>query len=188
MSMKYLNIKKNLSTVEAEDKIYKKTELLKRFEKFISINGFKLKQRINSNRAPYECLVLNKNNEVFDLVIYLKNITGAGWKDKINRKRVQVSNVKIVSPDNYIPTSINRTLLILGYYDFDDNPIMVAWDAYRYVGHNTVRSAYITVENLIRGYENRYVETIDSSQKTWIFDSSNFEKFLKNYINYNKEL
>lgn len=186
MSMEYLNIRKDLSTVLAEDKVYKKQELLHKFEEFISEAGFTLKQWIKNSCAPYECLVLNKENEVFDLIVYLKNITGAGWKQKVNRKRAQVSNVKVVSPENYIPTSSNRTFLILGYYNFDENPLMVAWDAYRYIKHNTMRSTYISVDNLLRGYEKGYVVTTDSSQKVWIFDSKNFETFLLEYISYNK--
>lgn len=184
--MEYLNIKKDLSTILAEDKVYKKSDLLKLFEDFINASGLKIKQWIKNSCAPYECLLLNENNEIFDLVIYLKNITGAGWKQKTNRKRAQVSNVKIVSPDDYIPTSSNRTLLILGYYNFDNNPLMVAWDAYRYIKHSTMRSTYISVDNLLRGYEKGYVVTTDSSQKVWIFNSENFVNFLNDYIIYNK--
>ena len=184
--MNYLNIKKDLSTILAEDKVFKKKELLEKFESFIKDSGFALKQWIKNSCAPYECLVLNQNNEIFDLGVYLKNITGAGWKQKVNRKRAQVSNVKVVSPNDYIPTSSNRTFLICGYYNFDDNPLMVAWDAYRYIKHNTMRSTYISVDNLIRGYENGYGVTVDSSQKVWIFDSKHFDTFLMDYIEYNK--
>ena len=184
--MEYLNIRKDLSTILSEDKVFKKKELLEKFKEFIESSGFKLKNWIKNSCAPYECLVLDQNNNVYDLIIYLKNITGAGWKDKTNRKRAQVSNIKVVSPDDYVPTSNNRTLLILGYYNFDDNPIMVAWDAYRYIKHNTMRSTYINVDNLVRGYENGYIVTTDASQKVWIFDSNHFEKFLIDYIAYNR--
>lgn len=186
MGTQYLNINKDLAIIESDDKVFSKKDLINKFEEFISNGGYKLKQWIKCSNAPYECLILNRSNEIFDLIIYLKNITGAGRKDKINRKRVQVSNIKKVSPDDFIPTSINRTMIILGYYNFDNNPIMVAWDAYRYIGHNTMRSAYVTVETLLRGYQNGYIETIDSSQKVWVFNSANFEKFLNEYINYNK--
>lgn len=186
MSIKYLNINKDLSTILAEDKVYSKAELFSKFEEFISNAGFSLKQWIKSSNAPYECLVLNKDNDIFDLVIYLKNITGAGWEQKNNKKRAQVSNIKIVSPEDYIPTSSNRTFLILGYYNFDGNPIMVAWDAYRYIRHNTMRSTYISVDNLLLGYKRGFVITTDSSQKVWIFDASNFGNFLADYISYNR--
>lgn len=184
--MKYLNIKKDLSLQLSEDKIYAKRQLLVKFEEFIAESGYKIKQWLHNSNTPYECLILNKDNEIYDLVICLKNITGAGWKDKLNRKRVQVTNVTIVSPDDYIATSQNRTMLIFGYYNFDNNPIMVAWDAYRYTKHVTTRSAYVTVDNLLRGYDNGYIETTDSSQKVRIFEGRYFDRFLKDYISYNK--
>lgn len=186
MSTKYLNIKKDLSLIMSEDKIYKKTDLLKRFEHFINDSGFKLKKRLKTSSAPYECLMLNQDNEIFDLIIFLKNITGAGWKSKSNRRRVQVANIMTVSPEDFTKTSNNRTFIILGYYNFDDNPIMVAWDGYRYLAHNTLRSAYISTDNLLRGYKDRFLITTDSSQKVWIFDSRHFGKFLEDYILYNK--
>ena len=184
--MQYRNIRKDLSTIISEDKVYRKSELLEKFEEFINESGFTIKKWMKNSCAPYECLLLDQNGNIFDLIIYLKNITGAGWKDKLDRKRAQVSNIKVVSPDDYIPTSNNRTLLILGYYNFDDNPIMVAWDAYRYIQHNTMRSTYVSVDNLLRGYEDGYIVTTDASQKVWIFDSNHFTKFLNEYIAYNR--
>lgn len=184
--MDYLNIKKDNSTVISPDKVYKKNELIKKFEEFICNSDFILLKWIKNSCAPYECVIVDKKGVKYDLILYLKNITGAGWSQKINRKRAQVSNVKVVSPADYIPTSDNRSFLILGYYNFDDNPIMVAWDAYRYIKHNTMRSTYISVDNLLRGYKNGYIITTDSSQKVWIFNSCHFEKFLNDYILYNK--
>ncbi len=184
--MNYLNIKKDLSTVVSEDKVFKKKDLLVKFEEFVISSGFRFKCWMKNSCAPYECLLLDQDDNIYDLVIYLKNITGAGWKDKINRKRAQVSNIKVVSPKDYIPTSSNRTLLILGYYNYDDNPIMVAWDAYRYIKHNTMRSTYVSVDNLLRGYKEGFVVTTDSSQKIWLFNSDYFKTFLDNYISYNK--
>lgn len=157
--MDYLNIRKDNSTVISPDKVYKKSELLKMFEEFIENSDFTLLKWIKNSCAPYECILVDKKGLNYDLIIYLKNITGAGWSQKINRKRAQVSNVKVVSPDDYVPTSDNKSLLILGYYNFDNNPIMVAWDAYRYIKHNTMRSTYISVDNLLRGYQNGYLVT-----------------------------
>ncbi len=184
--MDYLNINKDNSTVLSPDKVYKKKELINKFVEFINEGSFSFLRWEKNNCAPYECVLKDKNGIVYDLILYLKNITGAGWSQKINRKRAQVSNVKVVSPLDYVPTSDNKTLLILGYYNYDDNPIMVAWDAYRYIKHNTMRSTYISVDNLLRGYEKGYLVTTDSSQKVWIFDSQHFDKFLNDYIAYNK--
>jgi len=82
-------------------------------------------------------------------------------------------------------TNETYILLLLGYYEYDDNPIWVVWDIYRYTKHNTVRSCYITVDNLLRGYKNKYLETVDSSQKIWIFTQDKFTLFLDEYNKYN---
>ena len=122
----------------------------------------------------------------YTLVMYLKNITGAGWADKPHMKRVQVSNVRKDDMDKYIDTTNNQTILILGYYNFDDNPVIVAWNAYRYVYHNTVRSCYVSVDNLMDAYKSGMAVTECSNQEIWVFKPNHFEEFLKNYIEQNK--
>lgn len=185
--MKYTNITNNLALVLSEDKTYKKAELLQEFQNFLSLSNYKIEKWINKRKCPYEVLITDSAQQMTHLILYLKNITGAGWKEKPNIKRVQVSNVKVVSPDNFVSTSKCQTIMILGYYNFDNNPIMVGWDAYRYTKHKTMRSCYVNVDNLIMGYENKYYEGISQSQKIWIFDSSKFNVFLNSYIKYNLE-
>jgi len=185
--MKYTNITNNLALVLSEDKTYKKAELLQEFQNFLSLSNYKIEKWINKRKCPYEVLITDSAQKMTHLILYLKNITGAGWKEKPNIKRVQVSNVKVVSPDNFVRTSKCQTIMILGYYNFDNNPIMVGWDAYRYTKHKTMRSCYVNVDNLIMGYENKYYEGISQSQKIWIFDSSKFNVFLNSYIKYNLE-
>ena len=119
-------------------------------------------------------------------IMFYKNITGAGWIDKPNIKRVQVTNVRKGDISKYISTSNNETLIILGYYNYDDNPIMVAWNAYHYVYHDTTRSCYVDVNTLIDGYKKGYLNTVYAKQNIWVFTSENFERFLQEYINLNK--
>ncbi len=184
--MKYANLTKKLEVVIQEDKIFDKKQLIKKFEDFINESGYRVEKWITSKCAPYEILIVDDNDIMIHLIIYLKNITGAGWGDKPNIKRVQVSNVRIKSPENYVSTTKYQSMVILGYYNFDDNPIMVAWDAYRYIKHKTMRSCYVNIDSLKIGYQNGYHITTNSSQKVWIFDAFHFDKFLKDYIEYNK--
>lgn len=51
--------------------------------------------------------------------MYCKNITGFGWSNKPNIRRVQVSNVINDDIDKY---SRCLFLVIFGYYNFDNNP------------------------------------------------------------------
>ena len=184
--MKYTNIKSDLSTILEEDVIYSKGQLFDAFESFIKDSGYRVEKWINTNQAPYELLVVDEKDTMTHLIIYLKNITGAGWASKPDIKRVQVTNIRVASPDNYVSTTASQSMIILGYYNFDNNPIMVAWDAYRYVKHKTNRSCYVNIDTLKRGYQQGYLISTNSSQKVWLFDSYHFSKFLEDYISYNK--
>lgn len=184
--MKYTNLLKDLTTVYAEDIKHPKEKLLEEFERFINDSGYKVEKWLNTNCVPYELLIVDETEKMTHLVIYLKNITGAGWEDKPDIKRVQVTNIRVASPDNYVSTTASQTMLILGYYNYDNNPIMVAWDAYRYVKHKTNRSCYVNIDTLKRAYQTGYLITNNSSQKVWLFDSYHFSKFLEDYIAYNR--
>lgn len=184
--IKYINIDTNNNLVyDKSEKIFKKNQLIKKFEEFIEVSGFKVIRWVNKIHSPYE-LIITKDNKEYRIVVFLKNITGAGWADKPNMKRVQVTNIRVVDIDNYINTTDKEALVILGYYNFDDNPIMVAWNAYRYVSHNKNRSCYIDIESLLEGYNNGYITKTCSDQRVWVFKSNYFETFLKNYIEKNK--
>lgn len=181
----YVNIDKNNNFVyDAPEKVFKKNILLSKFEEFIEADGFSLSWDSN-NRVPY-IATIERPGQKYTLVMYLKNITGAGWADKPHMKRVQVSNVRNDDMDKYIDTTSNQTILIIGYYNFDNNPLIVAWDAYRYVYHNTVRSCYVSIDNLREAYKSGFVITECSNQKIWVFRPNHFAEFLKDYIESNK--
>lgn len=181
--MNYYNINKNQNLVLSEDKKFSKNELKIQFENFIKESGYHIESWINQNSTPYELIIANEERKIH-LHLFLKNITGAGWEDKPKIKRVQVKNVRTTSIKDYVKTSNRETLMILGYYNYDDNPIMVAWDAYRYIRHNTIRSCYVNVDTLQQGYSNGYFVGTDSDQKVWLFDTYHFEKFVEDYIKY----
>ena len=182
----YINIDRNNNLVyDQPEKKLSKNGLFEEFEKFVAVNGFTVKEWKNKKSVPYE-LIVGKEGINYRLIVFLKNITGAGWVDKPHIKRVQVTNVRTVDNEKYISTTDTEALIILGYYNFDDNPIMVAWNAYRYVNHNKNRSCYIDIESLHEGYMNGYTTRMCSDQRVWVFKPSYFETFLKNYIEKNK--
>lgn len=183
--MNYVNVDKELNLVISEDRPLKPKDLYSKFTEFISMDKYKIIKVLGKRSNPYEVLIENEEGRIFYLVFHLKNITGAGWKNKPRHKRIQVENIKDKKPNAFIESAMNRTIISFGYYDFDDNPIMVAWDAYRYINHRTIRSCYVTVDTLLRGYQRGYYEGMDSSQKLWVFNANNFDRFLNEYIKYN---
>lgn len=180
--MKYLNVKRDNTYVLSEDKKYSRKELIK----FVSEEIKKANVKLNAltfNKDQFLLnFALNGHELIFD--IFLKNITGAGWEDKPYIKRCQVSNLKNVDPEKTKIIPNGHYNLILGYYNFDANPILVAWDPYRYFNHKTVRSCYVTVDALKRGYERGYYDCVVSSQKCWIFVGEQFSSFIEQYMDY----
>ena len=181
---KYLNIDKENNTVyDKEEKVYKKKDLLIKFNEYMEQAGFNVNW-IETKSSPYEVAITKRDRE-YKLVLYLKNITGAGWADKPHIKRVQVSNVRKQDNSKYIDTNGKQTILIIGYYNFDNNPIIVAWNAYHYVYHETMRSCYVNIDNLKDGYTNGLVEAECAEHKIWVIKPERFEEFLISYIREN---
>ena len=183
--MLYLNVKKNNDFIMSEDVKYSRDELISRTMKELKKSGVE-GINLDYNSKLFELKFIHQGTQIV-FALFLKNITGAGWKEKPDIKRCQVQNPKNENID--LEIIVNKKYnLILGYYCFDDNPILVAWDPYRYINHNTIRSCYVTVDTLKRGYEKGFYEGVVSSQKLWVFTGENFEKFVDRYINYISDL
>ena len=185
MAIRYTNINHDNSFVyESEYISYSKKELQTEFENCARIAGINRIEWFDRNESPYKCSLSNESKK-YHLYMYLKNISGAGWADKPWIKRVQVPNIRLQHPEYYVSTSENTTLLIIGYYNFDFNPILVAWDAYGYILHSTVRSCYVEVDDLVKGYNEGFYEGECAGQKIWVFKPEYLCKFLDTYIKKN---
>ena len=185
MAILYTNIRKDCSLdFNSEYKPYSKGELLSEFEKHSLRNGFSKVEWTDKKESPYKCNVISKE-KTFTLFMYLKNISGAGWENKPWIKRVQVPNIRHHNPEYYVSTNAKQTMVIIGYYNYDDNPLFVAWDAYDYVMHSTVRSCYVEVDDLLRGYEEEYFSGECSKQRIWVFKPEYLRRFLNEYISLN---
>ena len=185
MAILYTNIKHD-NTLEHGTSYtpFSKKQLIDVFEQCAIESGYSGVEWNDKNESPYQCTIRGKNTDL-KLFMYLRNISGAGWEDKPWIKRVQVPNVRLQKPDYYVRTNKNQTFLILGYYNYDSNPIFVAWDAYDYVIHSTIRSCYVSVEDLIVGYNQGLYEGYYAKQKIWVFLPRHFNDFLTRYIDAN---
>lgn len=178
--MEYFNIKNDLSLVLSEDVKYTHKQLVENLKLEMSKSDINLTQLIKISNSQLDAII-DIDGKKYSFITLLKNITGAGWKDKPKIKRVQVSNI---TDDCYVKDSNAVFNLIIGYYNYDNNPIIVCWDAYRYLNHKTLRSCYVSVDSLKLGYLKGYYDGVDSSQKIWIFKGEYFKKFLESYIEY----
>ena len=105
----YINIDHaNNKIYDKDEVVFSKKNLLQKFEEFVGVCGYQVTW-INNKRAPYELQISNGIKE-YTLILYLKNITGAGWFDKPHIKRVQVTNVRNDDMSKYIDTTSNQTI------------------------------------------------------------------------------
>ena len=182
----YYNINKSNELIyNSEDVKYDKKKLMEKFGEFISARGYHIVGDVDLKVSPY-IVTIKRDTLSYKMIIYYKNITGAGWKDKPNIRRVQVTNVRYADIDKYISTSKDSFLAILGYYNYDNNPIMVAWNAYNFVYHSTTRSCYVTTDLLQEAYKSGYIKTNYSNQTIWIFTPDYFDEFINDYIECNR--
>ena len=182
MSILYTNIKKD-NSLDFQSKYtpFSKKNLLIEFERNAKIAGIDKIEWTNEKESAYKCS-LSSGMKEYKLFMYLRNISGAGWKEKPWIKRVQVPNIRLEHPEYYVDTVDNQTLVIIGYYNYDSNPLFVAWDAYGYVMHSTLRSCYVDVDDLLMGYKEDYYEGECANQKIWVFKPEHLCKFLDRYI------
>ncbi len=177
-----LNIDKNKKIVEAKDKKHPTNKLKLCFQKMIVENGFLIKSF--QTKGSIFSIVFLRQDKKYTIHSVLKNITHAGWKNKPEIKRIQVTNLWTNKPNFIQVNEKNEFLIYFGYYDFDNNPLIVAWDSERYSGHKTNRSCYVNLDTLLWAYNENYVSTVNSSQKVWVFKPEKFKKFLDEYEEY----
>lgn len=162
------------------EKIPTKGELLNAFENCFLLSGWSFIKWINKIKAPYQCIV-NNGKENIDIVLYLKNISNAGWENKPHCKRVQVGNTKHIAYHLLRNETKTRINLIIGYYNYE-KPLFAAWNAEEYTNHLTNRSCYIDVEDIIEGYEKGYASFIRSNQELQVFEPHYMTTYLDWYI------
>lgn len=176
------NIKVDNSIVVGYEKIPKKKELLTAFENAIRIGGWTFIKWLKTDRAPYQCVINDGFNDI-DVLLYLKAISNAGWEDKPQCKRVQVTNSKLLDLQILRRENARKINLIIGYYNYE-KPIFAAWNPNEYTRHKTNRSCYVNVEHLIEGYEKGYVETYCFGQPVTVFTPDYLVTYIGSYINY----
>ncbi len=180
--MTNLNVDKNNNIVEKKDVKYSNFDIKLAIQKMILENDYII-LKCEKSGPLINLVIIDSKKEKISLHILFKNITHSGWRKKPHIKRIQVTNLK--DTHNYLFEKESHShLMYLGYYNFDNNPIFVVWDPERYTNHNTNRSCYVILDTLKRGYDIGYLETVNSNQKLWVFESGFFKQFIRNYTKY----
>jgi hypothetical protein len=176
----WANVIKEDTVEYGNEKVISKKELLEKFEYYINEGGWKFISWSQNKKTPYQCIV-NDGTHNIDILLYLKNITNAGWANKPMSKRIQVGNDKRIDYSMLRNQSSEKINLIIGYYDYN-NPIFAAWKSEEYTKHKTNRSCYIDAEDIMNGYKDKYIKTVRRGQELYVFTPENLVNYIKEYI------
>jgi len=136
----------------------------------IFICGFSIVLIKNINKHPLHILV-KYNNEVFDLRIFVWNITHGGKTRSDDEFRIQI---KI---PNY--ESVLRNDILLGYYG---DGVFVGYDASKHLNPQWSSSMQIKKDILEKAYINGFQNHTNKKKETVVaFNSSYFGVYIQNY-------
>lgn len=185
--MECINLLKDNTEVMSEWGKLSKTKLLDAFIEEIKKSGIYDIKIDTKSSSLFNFLTFKRDGETFEIALILKNVSSAGWAEKPRMKRVQVSNIAKIQNDELYLKLKKKVILLVGYYNYDDNPILVSWNIDQYKNHNTIRSCYVTVDSMKIAYSNNYYDGINANQKVWIYKGELFFKFLNEYVIYGEK-
>ena len=106
--------------------------------------------------------------------IYAKNISGAGWSDKPEIKRIQVKKL----PE--IPRQTKDDFYVLcGVCDYDSQVILAAWDPQNYMTHNTCCSCYVYISSLEKAINGGLFHGLNKGKEVMTCSEIHFGDLLK---------
>lgn len=154
-----------------------KAELYSALETFFLNAGFCVKEYSDVDRK--RIYSLTKNEEQINITVLIKNISGCGWKDRKNIKRIQV--LKMARPPK---TTKSQCFLLLGMTSINGSDILVAWNPLKYIYHEKNRSAYVYDEALFEAYNKGFYQTVQNGEKILVCNNNHFSELLDQYYRY----
>lgn len=111
----------------------------------------------------------------------LKPISGGGWKEKPWVYRIQVRKLE---GDEFPKNSSSSLSLLLGACFFEGKPVIVAWNPFRFLFHETNRSCYLRLEDLLQLEEepDGFIVSYRSSEPVSLARKDSFGKLLSRLL------
>lgn len=91
--------------------------------------------------VPYQIHL--QNGLSMTVHIYAKNISGAGWSDKPEIKRIQIKKLP-----NIPRQKKNELYVLCGVCNYGGEDLLAVWDPMNYMTHNTCCSCYVYISSL----------------------------------------
>lgn len=155
-----------------------KTQLNGIFNEFLLSSDFEI---IYSDYLKHPYIVkISDGVRMFELHYILKNISTGGWEEKKKIKRIQIGNIS----DGLVPTNKIRTHMLCGLVRCENEYLLVVWNSYLYINHNTNRSCYISNDSLIKCAKKGYIMVHEFNQDIWLCNKEHFGLLIRDYISY----
>lgn len=172
-----------MDEIKREDTL-SKFELLNLFQNFVSKSKFliiefkDLKDSLNN----FYSLIIEKENYFTELIFNIRNIGDAYLPNKPQIKRRQVGKLDF----DKLPLNEKKKIsLLVGIKLINNEPVLVCWNPFFFVGHQTNRSCYVLESTMNKGLQLGFYTSEDCKTKVYVCNENNFDKLLSYYIEEN---
>lgn len=159
-------------------------KVLDKQELFNIFNSFIEKSNINIDYINYDKKLpsyhLNYDNKSLEIVLFIKNISDSGKGNTADKLRLQIPDIS----NAYFETEKNRLFLLCGLTYYNNKPILVIWDAKRYIYHKTSRSAYIGFADINKVYFDGFLEKYDANGQIFACDDNNLKNAIEGFYEF----
>ncbi len=118
--------------------------------------------------------VTTVDGNVFKIHIDIKNISGAGWSDKPEIKRIQIRKLPEIPRQRK-----NEFYILAGIANYDSTSVLAVWDPMNYTTHNTVCSCYVYISSLEKAKTSDLFFGLNKGKEVMTCSENGFEKLIK---------
>ncbi len=155
-------------------KKYSKDERMKVFERIIVDSGCTFERIGPDENQFFETYIIKSDDHIFNVHVYIRSISGAGWSDKPEINRIQIPKIPQIPRQRSI-----EFRLLCGVATFDGKDIIAIWDPTNYLTHNTVCSCYVFFSSFDKAYLNGYYFGLNKGKEVMTCTAEGFSDLLR---------
>ena len=163
---------------------FNKSELIINFEKIITKSDYLILsfKDLNDTLSNFYSLTIQKDKKIFNLTFNIRNISDAYLPNKPYIKRRQVGKLDF---DSLPLNNKTNVTLLLGLKEINGELVLVCWNPFYFVGHQTNRSCYVLESTMEKALQCGFYIGEDCKTKLYVCNETNFGKLLTQYIEEN---
>ncbi len=106
--------------------------------------------------------------------VYLKNITGAGWSDKPEIKRIQIRK-----PLQLPKQRRDDFYILCGLCNYNSENVLVVWDPWNYMTHKTACSCYVFISSLEKAINGGFFHGLNKGKEVMTCTAQHFGELIR---------